>query len=432
MRFRTRFIAYILIIHTSMIVLAFLLWKYDQVLFIITEALVLVSLFLSFALYSSFVKPLNILAAATESIKEKDFSIKFVPVGQYEIDQLIDVYNKMIDQLRVERIITKEKNYFLEQLIQASPTGIILLDLDKSIDLVNPAASRLLEITNEGAKGKFLKDFPSSIFQEIDKLPDQESVIGKYEGSKTIRIHKSHFIDRGIYRYFITLEEITAEIIQAEKQAYGKVIRMMSHEINNSVGAVNSILRSVLSFKTQLDKESAADFEEVLNVSIDRNNKLGKFMSNFADVIRLPDIRKENVDLVPVIYSVAKLFSGKMAENFIRFEFEPPSAGLVVPVDIYQFEHVLVNIFKNAIEAIGTAGTISVNMDPKLKMLQITDTGKGIDPEVSKKLFTPFYSTKTEGQGIGLTLIKEILIKHGAAFSLISENGVTKFSIKFG
>jgi len=413
-----------------MILLAMLLWKHDKRLFLVTEALTLISLGISYALYASFIKPLNILAVATESIKEKDFSIKFLPVGQYEIDQLVEVYNRMIDQLREERILTREKHYFLEQLVTASPSGIIILSLDQKVSNVNPTAARILGIAIEKIKGTLLSHH-QGILKEISEMENQTSAIIQH-GSKTIKVQKAHFIDQGTYRYFILLEELTSEILQAEKQAYGKVIRMMSHEINNSIAAINSILNSTKIYKDQLKPEDGQEFEEVIQVSIDRNTKLGKFMSNFADVVRLPPAKRELADLHQILQNIVKLFQQKAIDQKITLQLNADKFDFQVFVDRHQIDQVLINILKNAIESIGQEGSIEVQTIVSQKLLIIRDSGAGIDEESRSKLFTPFFSSKTEGQGIGLTIIREVLVGHGFRFELSTvKPKVTEFKIYF-
>jgi signal transduction histidine kinase len=259
-----------------------------------------------------------------------------------------------------------------------------------------------------------------------------EARIITVNGIQTYKCRRSHFTDRGFNRHFILIEELTREILATQKRAYEKVIRMMSHEINNSVGAVNSILDSSLHYRTQLTSEDREDFENAIRVAIDRNRGLNKFMTNFADVVRIPPPAKRESDLHPLLRSVHVLMSAECEKRVISWNWELTSEPLIVEIDYQQIEQALVNIIKNAIEAIVHKGSITIQTTDAPPTLRVIDTGKGISPEQRSHLFTPFYSTKKDGQGVGLTLIREILVNHGFRFNLELERpGRTEFWIVF-
>jgi len=240
-------------------------------------------------------------------------------------------------------------------------------------------------------------------------------------------LQKSHFIDRGFARQFVMIEELTAEILAAEKKAYGKVIRMMAHEVNNTIGPVNSILSSTLQ-----SKQNDNSINNALQVAIDRNNSLNIFMRNFADVVRLPVANKKNIDLHQLIQQIARLMELKAGEKSIGFIFNFHTSPMLITADTHQMELVLINIIKNGIEAIGEKGTVTFITRQAPLQLIVRDSGRGIPEARADQMFTPFFSTKPDGQGIGLTLTKEILVEHGFPFSLkTNEPGVTDFVINF-
>ena len=133
-------------------------------------------------------------------------------------------------------------------------------------------------------------------------------------------MQKSHFIDRGFPRHFVMIEELTAEILAAEKKAYGKVIRMMAHEVNNTIGPVNSILQSALKNETLWKDNENLLMQHAMKIAFDRNQNLNIFMRNFADVVRLPEPQRKKFDLHHLIRSVAKLMEVKAKEKQIEFQ----------------------------------------------------------------------------------------------------------------
>jgi nitrogen fixation/metabolism regulation signal transduction histidine kinase len=396
-------------------------------LFIAAEILIIFSVLISWQLFKELIQPLKTLLQGTDAIRDRDFNTKFLPTGKFEMDQLIHVYNQMMEQLRLERLQQEQQHFFLEKLIYTSPTGIIILDYDQQIQQLNPKASLLLGAREEEILRKGINDFSHPVLMEIAKLASGESRTITLNGTETYKIQKSHFIDRGFARYFIMIEELTAEILAAEKKAYGKVIRMMAHEVNNTIGPVNSILQSTLH-----SQQNIASINNALQVAIDRNNNLNIFMRNFADVVRLPVPDRKQIDLHVMIDQVAQLMKLRAGEKQIGFQFDYYSGPVTLFADKQQMELVLINIIKNAIEAIDGAGIITFVTKSNPGLLIIRDTGKGVPPVVADQLFTPFFSTKSYGQGIGLTLVKEILIEHGFTFHLKTAGpGQTEFSIAF-
>jgi two-component system, NtrC family, nitrogen regulation sensor histidine kinase NtrY len=432
MKLRTKFILFVVILHLITLVLTYFIFQQNKILFIASEVLIILSMVIAAGLYRQLIRPLQLLLQGAEAITARDFNVKFVYTGKYEMDELIKVYNQMIDELRTERTKQEQQHFFLEKLIYTSPTGILILDYDNNIQEINPKALKLLNLEENEVIKKSLDDTDHPVLQEIKILKSGESKTVSFNGVNTYKLQKSHFIDRGFARHFIMIEELTIEILAAEKKAYGKVIRMMAHEVNNTIGPVNSILQSALSSKNiWVDKETQ-QLKNAIKVAHDRNNNLNIFMRNFADVVRLPDPVKKNIDLHAVIRSVATLMEQKTGRKKIQFEYRLPDRPFLIYADEQQMEQVLINIVKNAIEAIEEEGSIFFTTDPALRQLTIADTGRGIDDNTTDHLFSPFFSTKKDGQGIGLTLVKEILLNHGCEFSLQRVRpGETRFAIQF-
>lgn len=450
MKLRTKYILFVGILHVVALVMSFFIFEENKIFFIVSEAVILVSVVLSWQLYTEMIRPLKLLMRGTEAIKDQDFNVKFRATGKYEMDKLIEVYNNMIDELRKERTRQEQQHLFLEKLVFTSPTGILILDYDESIQQVNPTALQLLGLEEEDIRGKSLDDIAHPVLQAIRLLQSGQSKTVTFNGPATYKIQKSHFIDRGFPRHFVMLEELTAEILMAEKKTYGKVIRMMAHEVNNTIGPVNSILQSTL--QSQLHSEMLTN---ALRVAMERNNNLELFMRNFADLVRIPAPERKKIDLARLVKNVTDLMQLRAGERKVQFRYEQGRGGdgravprsdmagpgratvgggaLMISADLQQMEQVLINIIKNALEAIDEEGVITILLLPAYpKRLIVRDTGKGISPEMEEHLFSPFYSTKKDGQGVGLTVIKEILLNHRFDFSLRTlAPGVTEFTIVF-
>jgi signal transduction histidine kinase len=165
---------------------------------------------------------------------------------------------------------------------------------------------------------------------------------------------------------------------------------------------------------------------------MERNNNLNHFLRNYADLVRLPIPDKRPVDMVQLIRHVTDLMQLQAGEKKVDFRIEHGAPGLTVNADAQQMEHVLINIIKNSLEAMDGEGTLQILTHSHPPGLIIRDTGRGINMESQTLLFTPFFSTKKDGQGVGLTLIREVLVNHGFRFSLKTPApGITEFSIQF-
>jgi len=432
MKLRTKYILFVVILHLTTLVLSYFIFIDNKIYFIVSEVFIIISLVIAWQLYRQLIQPLKTLMQGVEAIKDRDFNVKFLSTGKHEMDQLIEVYNQMMDELRTERTRQEQQHFFLEKLIFTSPTGIVILDFDDNIQQINPRALQIFGLEAENVLGYPVDKHPHPLFEQIKRLQSGETTTVKFDGLNTYMLQKSHFIDRGFSRHFIMIEDLTTEILAAEKNVYRKVIRMMAHEVNNTVGPVNSILQSALKTNQLWEEHRFNTLKDALQVAMDRNQNLNLFMRNFADLVKLPAANKRPVDLHHLVNSVSQLMGIKAKEKEVGFEFHLAKGTFSIMADEQQIEQVLINIVKNAIEAIELKGTVSFNTNRDKKSLIISDTGTGISVEQSANLFSPFFSTKKDGQGIGLTLVREILVNHGFEFSLktVAEKQ-TEFTIVF-
>ena len=430
MSLRVKFLLFVVVIHAVLVALAAQLRTTNAVLFVATELLLLGSLVLSAQLYRGFVRPLQLIAAGTAAMQARDFTLKFVPVGQREMDQLIGVYNTMIDVLRRERVSQHEKSILLERLIEASPAGILVLDFEGNVEQANAAAVRFVGQPQGPWLGQPLAALPGPWGPALAGLAEGQPRALRLSGLQAYRAHAAHFLDRGFTRRFVVLEELTQELIKQEKQAYEQLIRLMSHEINNSIGAINSILGSFQHYAPQLAPADRLDFTEALDVSMARNTQLASFIADFARLVRLPAPHLAPTDVHALLRNLGRLLGPQSAARRVAWYWELADAPLIIEADAPQLEQALLNVAKNALEAIGEDGNIWVRTMDNPFIISIENDGPPLTPEVRERLFTAFFSTKRGGQGIGLTLVRDVLLAHGFAFGLASgPGGRTAFTI---
>jgi two-component system, NtrC family, nitrogen regulation sensor histidine kinase NtrY len=428
---RTKIVAYLVLIHLVLAGISWFVVKERPILLLAVEALFAVSIGLGVMLVRSFFIPLELIRTGAELISERDFTSQFRAVGQPEMDALIRIYNDMIGRLRDERLKLQEQHYFLDRVLSASPAGVLTLDFDGRIDLLNPSAGKLLGLSEE-AVGWRLAEVAHPLSAELAAVPVGESRV-LAQGPRRLKVSRAELFDRGFPRSFLIIEELTEELRASEKAAYGKLIRLMSHEVNNSVGPVRSLLDSFRDYSDQLADEDRQDFTQALAVAIARLERLGAFVNGFAEVVRLPPPERRPCDVRQLLDEILLLLRPELERRHIRCEWTAaaPSAPMgstpVPPIDLdrNQIEQVLVNVLKNAMEAIGEDGRIELrlSLEGDRPVLRIADTGPGIPEEIRPLLFTPFFSTKRDGRGLGLTLTREILASHGFDFGLENRAG---------
>ena len=401
--------------------LLFLSSRLNMIYFYIGEGLVLFILCYLPFFYRKIVKPLNSIGSGMELLREQDFSSRLSPVGQYEADRIVNVFNRMMEQLKNERLRLREQNNFLDLLIKASPMGVILTTLDEDLSELNPMAQKMLGVRQEDVLGKKMNEIDSPLAAELANVPKGETATVRLNDSNIYRCTHSSFIDRGFQHPFFLIESLTDEVMKAEKKAYEKVIRMIAG-ITSTLDTVEQALST---------EEGMDDICDVMRVCTERCFSMSRFITRFADVVKIPEPTLTPVDLNDLAFTCKRFMEGMCTDRNIKLRLEIDETLKEVKMDASLFEQVLVNIIKNAAESIEKDGEIIVRtLSPAI--VEVVDNGKGISKEVEAKLFSPFFSTKPNGQGIGLIFIREVLMRHGCTFSLRTyADGLTRFRILF-
>ncbi len=412
------FLFYLFLTHTGLAVAGVYLLRDRPLWLFVAEAVFLLLLLLGFRLVRGMFVPIDLIRTGTTLLEEGEFTTRFRPVGQLELDELIEVYNRMADRLKEERLRVREQNEFLDRLIEASPGGVVVCDFEGRIVSLNPTAGRILGAEVAPLVGRSLTE--DARLAPLAQLVHGDSRLLSHPSGRLIRASRGEFRDRGFLRPFFLLEELTEELRRSEREAYGKLVRMISHEVNNSVGPVSSLVESIALYGRDLPAQDRQRFEAGLEVAANRLDHLRAFVDGFAAVVKLPPPTRAPCDLDAVLRDVVTLLSPILESRRIacRWRLEVPLGEHLL--DKNQIEQVLLNVLKNGYEAIGEEGVIELRSrrDPSGLVLAIEDSGPGLSCEAQANLFRPFYTSKTNGRGIGLTLVNEILTHHGIPFAL--------------
>lgn len=403
---------------------------------LVLETVVVVSAATGVLLLKRVLSSLEAVRAGATFLAERDFSTRLVTTGRPEVDDLVDVYNRMTDALREERIRLEERQQFLSKLLEASPTGVVTFDYDGNVSLLNPRAAALLGVDAPSIVGRALDEagtpFAAALAGIARDAGRRDARIVPLGGSRRVKVQRSEFLDRGFARAFLVLEELTEEIRLSEKAAYEKLIRMMSHEVNNSLAAAGSLLESCLAFGAHLPDAERSDFERALRIVIDRGTRLGEFMRELAELAKIPPPRRSPGDVDALADGVSALMREAASAGGVALERERDGAPGEAVFDRRQMEQALVNVVKNGLEAAGAGGRVVVRTGRRAgrPYLEVEDSGPGLADEARSQLFRPFFTTKEHGQGVGLTVAREVLAQHGFDFSLEAPSGgPTRFTI---
>ncbi len=384
-------------------------------LFYVTEGFVVVLLFYLWYFYRKTIRPYDTLIGGIELVRELDLTTRLAPSGQHETDIIVRTFNDLLNRLRSEHLKLEEQYTFLNLLIEASPMGVIQCDLDGNITSMNPAAREMLS---------------PSVEEAIRVLPLGETTTVRLPGEPQLfRISHQSFPDRGFQHPFFLVESLTSEVRLAEKAAYERVIRMIAHEVNNSVAGIIGSL--------------TGDEAERLTA-------LSAFVTRFAEVVKIPQPQLQLCDLSEEVDACRPFLENLCTQANIQIDFHLTDEAIPVHLDTVLFQQVLINIVKNAVEASpptplqGERGVVTIEVTKHSTSLPhrdgqgggsliVTDNGHGIPSSVATHLFTPFFSTKPQGQGLGLLLIRDILTSHHCTFSLLTnpEDHLTRFTIQF-
>jgi nitrogen fixation/metabolism regulation signal transduction histidine kinase len=393
---------YFLLLAVGIVLLAgvalFATFRSHPTLFYVTEGFVVLILFYLWYFYRKTIRPYDTLIGGMELVRELDLTTRLAPSGQHETDIIVRTFNDLLGRLRSEHLRLEEQYTFLNLLIDASPMGVIQCDLDGNTTSMNPAAREMLS---------------QSIEETIHALPLGETTTVRIPGGPQLfRISHLSFPDRGFQHPFFLIESLTSEIRLAEKAAYERVIRMIAHEVNNSVAGIIGSL--------------TGDEAERLTA-------LSSFVSRFAEVVKIPQPQLQLCDLSEEVEACRPFLENLCTQAHVHIDFHLTDEAVPVHLDTVLFQQVLINIVKNAVESIGTTqGLVTLEVTTPAT-LTITDNGHGIPPAIAKNLFTPFFSTKPQGQGLGLLLIRDILTSHHCTFNLLTdpEDHLTRFTIQF-
>lgn len=382
-----------------------------------------------------------------ESVKYSDFVSGFTAdnkLGKSFKDLNIS-FNEVLEAFRKARSEKEEHWQYLNTVVQQVRTGIISFDTDGNVQLMNMNARKFMNVQTMKNIHE-LKERNYKLHYILTHTEPGKSSLYKDANEFHLTIQATELRIRGADVKLLTLQNIQPELQKQELEAWQNLTRVLRHEIMNSITPISSLtstLKDILQYDLtqkedhyELKQEGAEDLKEGLNTIENRSKGLIKFIDAYREYTSLPNPKLKTILLKTLIDKVSMLMRQEMKNHQVEFHHECRSEYLTIQADEEMIEQVLINLLKNAAEAVSQKENARIDLigwyDGTHIKIEVIDNGTGIIPEAIERIFVPFYTTKKTGSGIGLSLSRQIMQLHNGTLTVASEPDVrTIFTMRF-
>lgn len=417
-----------------------LYYAFIEVNYIRVFFLSLLSLILLIALYYYLIKSHKLTTNFLDAILNNDFTIKYPSEHQNKsFGRLFKKFNEVNDKFSQNVQQQANQYQYLLALINQLKIAVVAFDDRGRVHVVNDAFKELVG-ENEVINMSALKKASPPLYQDVISLQPNEQKVTKVIINNTMHrfsVAASIFKLRDNRYTLVSLQDIHAELDQNEMQAWQKLIRVLTHEIMNSVSPVVSLSGSLEGLIQQLEENNVQNHKKTLIEGIDaikvRSQGLMNFTQAYRKLTRIPNPVLKPIEVKSFLQPIETLFRQSISATSISFTTRiDQNAELKIDKDL--MEQVLINLLKNASEAVDpNSGVIELGFfqyQDGQYGFSVRDNGVGIPDEIVEQIFIPFYTTKPEGSGIGLSLTKQIVQQHGGVLSFETSSAGTTFYIK--
>jgi nitrogen fixation/metabolism regulation signal transduction histidine kinase len=381
---------------------------------LMTFGLLIYLLVVAAALIEGLIRPLQTLSNVVSSLREGDYSFRARGAGTRDaFGELASEVNLLADLLQKQRVRSLEATALLARILEVMHAPLFAFDRENLLQLVNNAGVKLLGLTHARSFGHTARELG---LEDLLAAPDQS--IHSF-GSRSTRwlLRKAAFRQDGVPHTLLLLADVSQPLQEEEQIAWKRLIRVLGHELSNSLAPIKSIAGSLLARVDHMEGEDITlrDFRRGLGVIESRADSLHRFVQSYRLLAQLPPPQFKQVAIAPLLERVVLL------EQRIPIQLEPGPA-IVLDADPDQLEQMLINLLANAVDASlangGEPVRASWRLDDSALLVIIEDRGMGIAN--AENLFVPFYTTKPAGSGVGLALAQQIARAHGGEISLVN------------
>ena len=384
-----------------------------------------------------------------DAMRYGDFGQKFDHAGMGAgFIELGEAITDILERFRQYRGQQEEELKHLKALIEHVPVPLMSLKGDGTILIHNNAARRLFGSAHV-ARISDLTQFGEEFRKKLVTLEPGERHLVTFkvdDMEQTLTVGATQIVTAGKVEKIISLQDIQSELDVAQLKAWQDLVRVLTHEIMNSITPVSSLAKTstdlvddaIKKAEGQTDLvEELTDVRDAVDTVARRSDSLMHFVQSYRRLTRLPPPEKEQLNIKKIFDDVLRVATVEWEEKEIEVSLDVATDGLEIFADREMLEQLLINLLKNAEQALDTVGSPWVRMSAKLNrrgriVIEVSDNGPGVSDELAAKIFVPFYTTKRDGSGVGLALTRQVMIAHGGTVSLAkTEGGGATFILTF-
>lgn len=389
-----------------------------------------------FGLYHYLTRVNRKLTLFMESIRYEDFSIRFSADNKLgkSFRLLNQQFNEVLEAFRQTRAEKEANLKYIDTIVQHISIGVLSFDAEGKIELINPAAFRLLNIYRLRNLSEMVTthpDLPALLLQ----LKSGHKTLYRTQQEQQLSIHAATVRLQGRLVKLISIQNIHSELQDKELEAWQNLTKILRHEIMNSVTPIVSLIGTMREIveqdimPTTTQTEAITDLQEALQTIESRSKGIMNFVNAYRDYTTLPKPQFTNVNVKTLLTSISNLLYPDLKQAGISYQLNVETENLEIRADNAQLQMVLINLLKNAMDALEHTPAPSIQTkaytsnNNQFACIEIADNGPGIDSDAMNKIFIPFYTTKKKGSGIGLSLSQQIIQMHGGQLKLSHTSG---------
>lgn len=385
-----------------------------------------------------------------DAVRNSDFSQTFHYTGHGDsFAELGEAFTMVLDRFRATRSENEEQGQYLRILVDHIPVALLSVQDDGAIEPLNNAARRLFG-ANFPATIEASGAFGPELQEELGRIEPGQSDRVKLVRSRSeqeLKIAATEITVQGRRQRIISLQDIQSELDAREFEAWGDMGRVLTHELMNSLTPVSSLASTARDLLDDASEKVAGDealmaelgdARDAVDAVARRSEGLLNFVENYRKVMRVPPPDKIRFGLSEVCERITRLMSGDLEARGIKLTCDIEPKSLELDADPDQLEQTLINLIKNALDAISETQNPEVSIEARLNernqvVITVADNGPGIPADQLERIFVPFYTTKKQGAGIGLSLCRQIMLGHGGSIDVESVEGKgTGIHLRFG
>ena len=355
-----------------------------------------------------------------------------------EMNKSLNRVNKLIQEVKIRN---REQEQYYSLMLEQVATGIVVVNENGNVMQANSAAKNLLNYQSFNHIEQ-LKRIDTNLFNTFYRLKNGEThhfLKLTYKNNIThLSLRATSFLSHGDNLRIISVHDISNELDAKELESWQKLIRVLTHEIMNSITPITSLSETLLNYfippEKPLDKKTVANTVKGLEVINERGTGLIRFVESYRKLTRLSKPVLKHVNLRNLIEHLMLLLENEADFQRIQFNVETETPDIGIKADEAQLSQVLINLIKNAMYAVKDLKEPCISVRAHYLQngcceIQVIDNGPGIPPEIMEQIFIPFFTTKENGSGIGLSLSRQIMKNHGGSIEAVSSPGSTVFTL---